>query len=160
MSLIEDLKTQLQRVQADGAAALHAAETNIGAFVDPMKQHTLQYPEPVFAVLRQVKPIIIFENTAIVTRFADVQEVLSRDDVFQVTYGEKMRVITGGADFFLGMQNSPPYERDVAHMRSVMRGEDVARIGTFVQRTAEELCAGAGDHLDLVPQLSRVVPAR
>ena len=162
MSLIEDLKNQLQRVQADGAAALHAAEMNIGAFVDHMKQHTLQYPEPVFAVLRQVKPIIIFKNTAIVTRFADVQEVLSRDDVFHVTYGEKMRVITGGNDFFLGMQNSAAYERDVANMRSVMRRDDVPKhIVPFVAKTAEECVAAAADgKLDVATHLGRAVPAK
>jgi cytochrome P450 len=161
MSLIEDLKSQLQRVQTDGAAALHAAETNIGAFVDHMKQHTLQYPEPVFAVLRQVKPIVIFKNTAIVTRFTDVQEVLSRDDVFQVTYGEKMRVITGGSDFFLGMQNSATYERDVANMRSVMRREDVPKhIVPFVAKTAEDCVAAANGKLDVATHLGRAVPAK
>ncbi len=121
MSLIEDLKSQLQRVESDGAAALKNAEINIGSFVDHLKKHTLQYPEPVFAVLRKTKPILLFKNTAIVTRFADVQEVLTRDDVFQVPYKEKMVIVTGGDNFFLGMQNSPEYERDTAHMRSVIR---------------------------------------
>jgi hypothetical protein len=46
-----------------------------------------------FAVLRRVKPILIVKNVALVTRIEDVQEVLARDDIFQVTYGPKMRVI-------------------------------------------------------------------
>jgi cytochrome P450 len=87
--------------------------------------------------------------------------VLSRDDVFQVTYGQKMEVVTGGANFFLGMQNSPDYERDVAHMRAAMRREDVAgRIIPFVAKTAEELVAASDGHLDVVRNLSRIVPAR
>ncbi len=39
MSLIEDLKSQLQRVESDGAAALKNAETNIGSFVDHLEAH-------------------------------------------------------------------------------------------------------------------------
>src|SRR5450756_1231766 len=107
MELIENLKTALERVESEGASALTIAEADTSAFLDRLKQHTIQYPEPVFAVLRRVKPVLFIKNTAIVTRFEDVQEVLSRDDVFQVTYNEKMEVVTGGNDFFLGMQNSP-----------------------------------------------------
>ena len=109
------------------------------AFLDGLKAHLAQYPEPVFAVLRRVRPTLILKGVAIVTRFDHVQEVLSRDDVFQVTYGEKMRIVTGGNDFFLGMQDSPEYARDVSHMRTVMRREDIPdRIVPFVQKTAAE----------------------
>jgi cytochrome P450 len=130
-------------------------------FLDGLKAHLAQYPEPVFAVLRRVRPILILKDVAIVTRFDDVQEVLSRDDVFQVTYGEKMRIVTGGNDFFLGMQDSPEYTRDVSHMRTVMRREDIPdRIVPFVQKTAAELVAAAGSGIDVVKQLGLVVPAR
>ncbi len=161
MSLIDDLKNQLQRLQTDGQAALTAAEANAAAFVEHLKQHTLQYPEPVFAVLREVKPVLIVKNTAIVTRFADVQEVLSRDDVFQVTYREKMEIVTGGNNFFLGMQNSPDYERDVANMRSVVRREDVAsQIVPFVAKTAEAAVAASNGSIDVATHLGRSVPAK
>jgi len=36
-----------------------------------------------------------------VTRSADVQEAFSQNDVFQVTYGEKMMVIADEQNFFL-----------------------------------------------------------
>jgi cytochrome P450 len=97
----------------------------------------------------------------LVTRFNDVQEVLARDEVFQVTYGQKMMKVTGGENFFLGMQNSPEYTRDVSHMRSVVRREDIpGRIGPFVQKTATDLVAAAGKQLDVVTQLSQTVPTR
>jgi cytochrome P450 len=161
MSLIEDLKNQLHHVESDGAAALKAAETNLGEFAEQMKLHTLQYPEPVFAVLRKLKPIIIIKNTAIVTRFVDVQEVLQRDDVFHVPYKEKMQIVTGGNNFFLGMQNSADYERDVANMRSVMRRDDVSKmIVPFVAKTAEATVEDANGHIDVAVQLGRAVPAK
>jgi cytochrome P450 len=131
------------------------------AFLDSLKAHAIQHPEPLFALLRKVKPILIVKEFALVTRFEDVQEVLTRDQVFQVTYGEKMRVITGGNDFFLGMQDSPEYARDVAHMRSVIRREDIpGRIVPFVEKHATELVAAAGSELDVVKRLSKTVPAR
>jgi len=150
----------LDRLKAEGEAALGAVESDIMAAVDKLKAHLLADPEPLFDVLREIKPILIVKNVALVTRFEDVQEVLARDDIFQVTYGPKMRVITGGQDFFLGMQNSPEYERDTAHMRSVMRRSDLAGIAAFVEGEARRIVTASNGDLDLVTELSRVVPAR
>jgi len=167
-SLVSDLETRcgsgFQEVTGDAAGdvdrALAGADADVSDFVDKLKASLLQNPEPVFAILRRVKPILMAKDVAVVTRFDDVQEVLSRDDVFRVTYGTKMEIVTGGNNFFLGMQNSPDYERDVAHMRSVMRREDVASIIVpFIARTAAELVAASGGNLDVVT-LSRTVPAR
>jgi cytochrome P450 len=170
--MFENLKSVLQRIDAECGEltheALHAVDRELAkvqgeamSFLDGLKAHAIQHPEPIFAILRRIKPILLIKNFALVTRFDDVQEVLARDDVFQVTYGEKMRVITGGQDFFLGMQNSPEYTRDVSHMRSVVRREDIpGKIVPFVQKTASDLVAAAGSQLDVVKQLSQTVPAR
>jgi cytochrome P450 len=169
-NLVSGLETRcgpgFQDVTGDAVAdvdrSLAGVEADLTDFVDKLKTSLLQNPEPVFAILRRVKPILMVKDVAVVTRFDDVQEVLSRDDVFQVTYGTKMEIVTGGNNFFLGMQNSPDYERDVAHMRSVMRREDVASILVpFIASTAGHLVAAAasGGNLDVVT-LSRTVPAR
>ena len=150
----------LERLKAEGEAALAHVQGDVMGELDKIKAHTIQNPEPLFAVLRKVKPILLVKNVALVTRFEDVQEVLSRDDIFQVTYGPKMRVITGGRDFFLGMQNSPEYDRDTAHMRTVLRRQDMAAIAAFVENTARQIVPGSGGALDLVPDLSKIVPAR
>ncbi len=136
--MFENLTAALARLGATPIGnELAGVDAEAMAFLDGLKAHTAQHPEPVFAVLRRVRPILILKGVAIVTRFDDVQEVLSRDDVFQVTYGEKMRIVTGGNDFFLGMQDSPEYARDVSHMRTVIRGGDIPdRIVPFVQKTA------------------------
>jgi cytochrome P450 len=170
--MFDNFKTVLERVHAEYSELTHEALDTVDrelskvqaeamSFFDHLKAHAIQNPEPIFAVLRKIKPILLMKNFALVTRFEDVQEVLSRDDVFQVVYGEKMRVITGGQNFFLGMQNSPEYARDVSHMRSVVRREDIPdRIAPFVQQTASSLVAAAGNQLDVVKQLSKIVPAR
>ncbi|HJX85129.1 MAG TPA: hypothetical protein VJ723_12370, partial [Candidatus Angelobacter sp.] len=162
MGLLENLKTTLERVEAEGMAVIHADDATTMKFLDQLKQHLVQYPEPIFAVLRRVQPVLHLKarNFALVTRYDDCQEVLSRDDIFAVTYAEKMEAITGGPNFFLGMQNSPEYERDVSHMRTVVRREDIpGMIAPFVAGTAEELVAASGGHLDVV-RLGKIVPAR
>jgi len=172
VALFENLRQTLERIDQRFGESVHAAgepverelatvQQDLMAFLEKLTAHAIQYPEPIFALLRRVKPILIVRNFALVTRFQDVQEVLSRDNVFQVTYGEKMRVVTGGEDFFLGMQNSPAYERDVAHMRTVVRREDIPqRIVPFVARQASLLIDAAGPEIDIVTQLAKTVPAR
>lgn len=169
--MFENLKRILSRIDEECVELTHdvlnsvdreiaQVKGEVTSFLAAIKAHYTQYPEPIFALLRRIKPILLFENYALVTRFEDVQEVLARDEVFLVTYGEKMRVVTGGQDFFLGMQNSPEYTRDVSHMRSVVRREDIPnRIAPFVQRTAGDLVAAAGNQLDVV-RLSKNVPAQ
>src|ERR1017187_10114654 len=175
MSLLEHLQNTVARLEAKSGAelkeltgdvmaevdsALAKAHAEASEFADHLKAAVARNPEPVFAILRKIKPILLVKNVAVVTRFEDVQEVLSRDDVFHVTYTEKMEVVTGGRNFFLGMQNSPEYERDVAHMRNAMRREDVASIIVpFVAETARQLVAASGGQVDVV-ELSRTVPAR
>ena len=98
-----------------------------------------------FAVLRLFQPNLVLgtqiitaypnNGSAVVTRQADVIDVLSRDDDFGVVYGTRMEVITGGENFFLGMQDTPRYTRDVSNMRLVVRRDDVPAIVTPV--TAE-----------------------
>ncbi len=119
------------------------------------------HPDLFFGVLRWVKPVLATKGLSIVTRFDHVQEVLSRDWVFQVPYRQKMERVTAGQNFFLGMQNTPEYTRDVSNMRLAVRRTDVdERIAPFVTRTAEDILAASGGHIDVVQTLTRVVPTR
>jgi cytochrome P450 len=162
MSIAEHLarlKSSLEAMEAECRFDTSAIETDAMAMLDKLKQQTLDNPEPVFAVLRRIKPVLVLKQLALITRFADVQDVLTRDDVFAVTYGPKMRVVTGGEDFFLGMANSPDYERDVSHMRSLIRRSDLPEIvAPFVAKTAEKIVADSHGQLELVSQLTLRVP--
>ena len=168
--MFEELKSVLSRIDAECVELTREVMASVDrevakvqaeamAFLDSIKTHLSHNPEPIFDILRRIKPILLIKNYALVTRFEDVQEVLSRDKVFLVTYGEKMRVVTGGQDFFLGMQDSPEYTRDVSHMRSVFRREDLGRIAGFVEKTATSFVAAAGNRLDVV-EVSKAVPTR
>jgi len=161
MHLIEGLRNNLEKMEASNSFRLAHIESDAMEMLERMKQHALDNPEPVFAILRRIKPVLIVKNVALVTRFDDVQDVLVRDDIFQVTYGKKMRVVTDGNDFFLGMQNSPEYERDTTHMRAVIRRSDLSGIiAPFVASTAKSIVDSAAGGLDVVSQLGLVVPTR
>ena len=118
---MDRLKIMLVRAKDEGEHLLQGAEADLMRFIEELKLHVAEHPEPISAILRDIKPVLVVKNFALVARFADVQEVLARDDVFQVTYGPGMEAVTGGQNFFLGMQNSPAYERDVTNMRMAMR---------------------------------------
>lgn len=113
----------------------------------------------VFGVLRWVKPVLVTKGNTIVTRFDHVQEVLSRDWVFQVPYRQKMERVTAGQNFFLGMQNTPEYTRDVSNMRwrcAVPMSTSASRPSS---RAAEDILAASGGRIDVVQTLTRVPDA-
>jgi cytochrome P450 len=98
-------------------------------------------------------------GTAIVTRYQDVVEVLDRNADFEVVYEPKMRAITAGENFFLGMQDSALYDRDTSNMRLAMRRGDVAAIiEPRARALAEKLVAQASNRIDVPPALSLPVP--
>ncbi|PWB84084.1 MAG: cytochrome P450 [Methylocystaceae bacterium] len=123
-----------------------------------------------FAVLRAFLPNFViskrlvtsYDNngTAVVTRAADVIEVLDREADFAVVYEPKMRAITGGANFFLGMQNTAQYQHDTSLMRLAMRRDDVESVVTpLARRKAEEFASAHQTRIDLPQDLTLRVPA-
>ncbi|HEX5183690.1 MAG TPA: cytochrome P450 [Allosphingosinicella sp.] len=109
------------------------------------------------------KVITAYENsgTAFVARRNDVLDVLSRDEDFGVVYGPRMETITGGENFFLGMQDTPRYTRDVSNMRLAVRRDDVpAIVAPFMAATAEALVSAAPGRIDLPQQLAQPAAAR
>jgi cytochrome P450 len=140
---------------------LRDATHELESFAAELQATALAHPRPLFALLRRLQPILVTRKLAVVTRFEDVQEVLSRDDVFDVPYAEKMGLITNGQNFFLGMRNTPRYTRDHSNMRLCVRREDLGSlIGPIVDRAAQAIVANAKGSLEIVRELCRVVPAR
>lgn len=115
----------------------------------------------IFSILRVIKPNLVLKEFALITRFSDVQEALSRPDALAVTYAEKMDVITDGSNFFLGMNNTPTYTRDVSNMRLVVRRNDVDEIiSPLIEKWATELVQASNGTIDIVPELTSIVPCK
>lgn len=143
-------------------------EADLSGIVQDLRQlavtHVNQNPRiarPLFGLLRQRRPILLTENVAVVTRFADVQEVLSRGDVFTVPfYKEKMEALAG--PFILGMGPGAQYDHDSAILDKAIRHEDAAWIARIVDECAGEVVAAAAPtgKLDVVADLADRVAAR
>jgi len=124
-----------------------------------------------FALLRLVQPNLILRRkivtayanggTALVTRREDVIDVLTRDADFGVVYGPRMEMITGGENFFLGMQDTARYTRDVSNMRLAVRRDDVAQhVKPILDAVSLDLVDGARGHIDVPQQLTQPAAAR
>ncbi|MEL7117106.1 MAG: cytochrome P450 [Pseudomonadota bacterium] len=123
----------------------------------------------IFAVFRglwpnlSIKKVLMkaYDNTgtAVITRRTDVLEVLNRNDDFEVVYGSRMRQLTEGNNFFLGMQPGWDYTRDTSAMRLAARMTDVDEI--VLPRATElatRIVKDSGGKLDIVPYLTLEVP--
>lgn len=115
----------------------------------------------IFSILRNTIPILNLKDFALVTRFDDVQEVLSRPNVFGVTYAQKMGIVTGGDNFFLGMNDTATYTRDVSNMRLAVRRDDVESIiAPMITQFSNDIISNSSGTLDLVKDLAGIVPAQ
>ena len=159
----EPASTVMDAVEEDVDSDVDGIRGKIMEFADGLKQWAKENPQTTFAILRKIKPILHLKskNLVLVTRYDDVREVLAQDDVFHVTYGPKMTALGDGQNFFLGMQNSVEYERDVSSMRvAAARAHVAERIVPFVDNEAAQIVAAAEGRIELVHDLARTVPTR
>ena len=117
---------------------------------------------PLFKFLWRVSPILLLGKHAVVTRNADVIEVLKRDSDFTIRPINAPKIDQIGGPFILGMDASAQFDRENAMLHEVVRREDLENIRQFVAQSASELVAAARPHrrIDVVNGLSRVVATR
>ncbi len=98
-------------------------------------------------------------GTVVVTRHEDCLDVLNRDADFEVVYGSRMRKLTEGNNFFLGMQPGWDYTRDTSAMHLAMRMSDVAEtVQPRASALAKKLVSESDGRIDIVPGLTLQVP--
>ncbi len=115
-----------------------------------------------FAVLREQRPIFVTPAFTVVTRFADVTEVLSREEVFSVrAFGPRLDAALGGP-FMLARDATPINWREKGLMQVMLPPEDAARLRGLAGRLADEaLDAASGrGRVEAVGELFRHVALR
>ncbi|MCG2842744.1 cytochrome P450 [Sandaracinobacter sp. RS1-74] len=134
------------------AAVLGAAAGQRNAFA------VLRFAQPRLGLgVNLVKPYPA-ARSLLLTTAADFREVIARQADFEVVYGPRMRKLTGGRDFFLGLQDGPHYRRDTAAMRAIVQPDDLEPV--LAMARAEAAAALQGEEVDLPPMLSARIPAR
>jgi Dyp-type peroxidase family len=116
---------------------------------------------PLFAALREHDPILVAPKLAIVTRYADVKEVLeNRTGAFRVTevYAARMARNTGA--FMLGMEDTLQYRREARIARLALGQDAPERARAIVAADADRRLDAAGGRIDLVADYTRPVAAR
>ncbi|MGW0803405.1 cytochrome P450 [Nonomuraea sp. NPDC002799] len=96
-----------------------------------------------FAELRERRPIFVTPVFTVVTRFADVTEVLSREEVFSVrAFGPRLDAALGGP-FMLGRDATPMNWREKGLMQVMLDPRDAAALRELVGSIADELLDAA-----------------
>jgi len=123
----------------------------------------LYEPQWWMGLLRRWLPIcrLPFLRWAIVTRYEDVREVLAHDREFPVPFEPRMKQLTGGRNFVLGMADGAEYRLDFARLAQVFPRSDVpAMILPWSRQFSEEILARSEGRIDVVADLLARVPAR
>jgi len=118
-----------------------------------------------YRLLRRFWPIPVVtvggKSTAIVTRYDDVQEVLQEHRTFRVPYAEKIRVMMGGGNVFLGMDDDPERADEKALFYELMPSrEAITRAKPEVEALSDDIVEQANGRLDLAMQLTQTVTTR
>lgn len=116
---------------------------------------------PTFSVLRRHAPVVKLGARVVVSRHADVVEVLTRDADFTISEVNGPPIDRINGPFILNMDRGATYDRDHAALRSVARREDVDRIRDIARGAAERLVDAArpGGRIEAVQGLTRAVAA-
>lgn len=130
--------------------------------------HFLDYPwhARLFGLLRWAAPIfrVPLTNVFVVTRYDDVLEVLSRDQDFPVPWAGKMKGLTDGENFVLGMPRDAKYKLSYEQLARVFPRQDV---GTIIRPQAARISKDRVDKLasakkkedkDVIQKLMWAVP--
>ena len=115
-----------------------------------------------FAELRESRPVLDLPVMTVVSRWADVVDLLSRNETFGVTYAPHMDPSVG--PFMLARDGAVQNWQDKAAMRTLLRWDDLPAIRASASEVAAEALGsatqGQAGVFDVVATVSRLVPLR
>jgi cytochrome P450 len=113
-----------------------------------------------FAELRADRPVLAAPAFTLVTRHADVAEVLSRPDAFPVSAYRPAMESALGAPIMLTRDGTPMNWREKGLMQVMLAPEDVPAVRALAGELADAALDAAGGELDAVGALFRGVPLK
>lgn len=119
------------------------------------------YPqrEWILPLFRRLLPILPVKPGFAILRDEDVREVLQHNKEFPVPWADKMRLLTQGRNFVLGMEEDCRYRLSYQQLTQAFKREDVPKHVTPLAARASEEILRQGSPLDAVEQLVVKVPA-
>ncbi|MCB1419451.1 MAG: cytochrome P450, partial [Notoacmeibacter sp.] len=121
----------------------------------------LENPRWFLSLLRRFRPVAQIGPITVVTRNADVRDILERQDEFQTPFGPEMAEMAKGTNFILGMQDGPQYRQMKSACLSAFPVDEVEKkVRPIAARLAREAMMGAEPGFNPVHDLLKMVPAR
>lgn len=116
----------------------------------------------VFASLRFFAPVLILGKKVIISRHADVIDVMERNKDFTVSEINAENINRHDGPFILGMDASEQYDREEQLLREAVRRDDLDRISSIAAENAATLIreAEARGQIDIVNGFARVAATR
>jgi cytochrome P450 len=148
--------TQASRAAAGSPPSPSSTRERLGRLLLKIQPWLLRSGERVFGPLRRFRPVLRIRSAVILTRHEDVRQVLERDDVFSVTYGEHMEAVTG--PFILGWDDGPRYQHEVGALRAAVRREDLPAVASLTTERARAVVPARGV-IDAVTLADEIVGA-
>lgn len=119
------------------------------------------HPHWWLALLRRFWPNLAIGRFLLVTKGADVRDILERGDEFETPYGPEMTELARGSNFILGMQDGAAYRQ----MKSAVLGafppsEVEATVRPIAARHSHDIMTRVSPGFDAVAELMKIVPVR
>ncbi len=125
--------------------------------------HEWMKDEPLafFRELREKRPVLETPECTLVTRFADIRDVLQMPKIFTVDlYKPKMGVTETDPGYLMAHDDDALHTREKSLMEGMLNRDDLPRIRKLVEKTAREILDGSGGRIEIVNRYCRMVPAR
>jgi len=123
----------------------------------------MPFAQRLFGLLRRFRPIAPLPCFTVVSRYDDVQEVLTRPDVFKAPFAEEIARLNDGkapgTPFILGIDDREAHDAQVGTVMRAFRREDIAgRVAPFAAQRADAIVAEASGKLDAIEHLVTRIP--
>jgi cytochrome P450 len=142
-----------------GARTFNVADLNSVGLLAKLTQPLFDNPQWWLGLFRRFYPVPKLRNLALITRYDDVRDALTQQQVFTVPFGPKMEELNGGPNFLLGMQDGPDYQRQRSFAMRVFKLDDIAtRIRPLSAELSRAVVKNANGRLDAIEELITRIP--
>jgi cytochrome P450 len=117
-------------------------------------------PLPFFKQLREQRPILVTPECVLVSKYADVIDLLQMPKIFTVDlYKPKMGVTATDPGYLMAHDDDAIHYREKSLMQGMLNRNDLPRIRALVERASKDILANANGNIDIVYNYCRMVPA-
>lgn len=117
-------------------------------------------PLPFFKQLREQRPILVTPECVLVSKYADVIDLLQMPKIFTVDlYKPKMGVTATDPGYLMAHDDDAIHYREKSLMQGMLNRNDLPRIRALVERASKDILTNANGNIDIVYNYCRMVPA-